>query len=66
MKLLKILKIKVILKIPTLRNINKTSPYFHDASAKTLHDAVSIMMEYQLGMKANKQEIEKIIKFLKH
>lgn len=56
---------KSYFKVPTLRNINKTSPYFHDASAKNLHDAVSIMMEYQLGMKANKQEIEKIVKFLK-
>ncbi|AXH08451.1 cytochrome B6 [Malaciobacter halophilus] len=52
-------------KVPTLRNINKTAPYFHDASAKTLEDAVAIMIEYQLGMQASKDEIDKIVKFLK-
>ncbi|RXJ97985.1 cytochrome B6 [Arcobacter sp. CECT 8986] len=52
-------------KVPTLRNIDKTAPYFHDASAKTLHDAVSVMMEYQLGIEPNEDEIDKIVKFLK-
>lgn len=52
-------------KVPTLRNIDKTAPYFHDASAKTLHDAVSVMMEYQLGIEPNEDEVNKIVKFLK-
>ncbi len=52
-------------KVPTLRNINQTAPYFHDASAKTLDDAVEVMIEYQLGMKPLKREVDKIVKFLK-
>lgn len=52
-------------KVPTLRNINKTAPYFHDASAKSLTDAVSIMIEYQLGIEPVECEVEKIVKFLR-
>lgn len=52
-------------KVPTLRNINQTAPYFHDASAKTLKEAVEIMIEYQLGMKPLENEVDKIVKFLK-
>lgn len=52
-------------KVPTLRNINQTAPYFHDASAKTLEEAVEVMIEYQLGMKPLKSEVDKIVKFLK-
>ena len=33
-------------KVPTLRNIALTAPYFHDASAKELKDAVSAMLKY--------------------
>ncbi|RXJ86171.1 cytochrome-c peroxidase [Arcobacter sp. CECT 8985] len=51
-------------KLPTLRNISETAPYFHDASAKTLRKAVSIMMEYQLGIKPKKSDVDKIVKFL--
>ncbi len=56
---------KKYVKVPTLRNINQTSPYFHDASAKTLEEAVEIMIEYQLGMQPLKEEVDKIVKFLK-
>lgn len=52
-------------KVPTLRNINKTAPYFHDASANSLKKAVSVMIEYQLGIKPIEDEVEKIVKFLR-
>ncbi|MFD2836158.1 cytochrome-c peroxidase [Azotobacter vinelandii] len=51
-------------KVPTLRNVALTAPYFHDASAKTLEDAVDKMAEYQVGMKLSKDEIGKIVAFL--
>ena len=38
-------------KVPTLRNIALTAPYFHDASAKELKDAVSAMLKYQSNVK---------------
>ncbi len=36
-------------KVPSLRNIALTAPYFHDGSAQTLQQAVSVMIEFQLG-----------------
>ena len=56
---------KNVYKVPTLRNIAKTAPYLHDGSAKTLKDVISIMYEYQLGIKANRKDIENIEAFLK-
>ena len=54
-----------VFKVPTLRNINKTSPYFHDASAKTLKEAVLIMSKHNLGMRLSDYQAEKIVVFLK-
>jgi cytochrome c peroxidase len=51
-------------RVPSLRNVALTAPYFHDASAKTLEQAVSVMGEYQLGMNLSEDEITKIAKFL--
>lgn len=56
---------KYYFKVPSLRNIEKTAPYFHDGSAKTLEDAVQKMGYYQLGRKLSKEEIEKITAFLR-
>jgi cytochrome c peroxidase len=55
---------KKIFKVPSLRNVAKTSPYFHDGSVKTLEEAVSKMAEYQLGKNLNKDEIASIVTFL--
>ena len=56
---------KYYFKVPTLRNIEKTAPYFHDGSAATLEDAVKKMGYYQLGQKLSDDEIRKITQFLK-
>jgi cytochrome c peroxidase len=56
---------KNVFKVPTLRNINKTTPYFHDASAKTLKEAVKTMAKYNLGIEIQEVEINKIVAFLK-
>lgn len=55
---------KYVFKVPSLRNVALTAPYFHDASAKTLEDAVDIMFRYQLGRVASKEDKEAIVKFL--
>ncbi|WP_321777349.1 cytochrome-c peroxidase [Sulfurimonas sp.] len=56
---------KNVFKVPTLRNINKTAPYFHDGSAKTLKEALSAMTKHNLGIKLDDKEVKKIISFLK-
>jgi cytochrome c peroxidase len=52
-------------KVPTLRNVEMTYPYFHDGAADTLGEAVDIMGRIQLGKKFSKDENEKIVAFLK-
>lgn len=52
-------------KVPTLRNVELTYPYFHDGGAKTLSEAVDIMGRLQLGKKFEANEIEDIVAFLK-
>ena len=53
-----------VFKVPSLRNIALTAPYFHDGSAKTLDDAVDVMFRYQLGRVASRDDKELIIQFL--
>jgi cytochrome c peroxidase len=52
-------------KVPNLRNVELTYPYFHDGAAETLEDAVDIMGRLQLGRKFTKEENAKIVAFLK-
>jgi cytochrome c peroxidase len=56
---------KFIFRVPSLRNVEKTAPYFHDGSAKQLSDAVRVMAKYQLGRKLTAEEIASIVAFLK-
>jgi cytochrome c peroxidase len=56
---------KNVFKVPTLRNISKTAPYFHDGSAKTLKEALGIMAKHNLGIKLEDEEVNKMIAFLK-
>jgi cytochrome c peroxidase len=52
-------------KVPTLRNVEMTYPYFHDGAAKTLTEAVDTMGRIQLGKKFSKQQNAEIVAFLK-
>ena len=52
-------------KVPTLRNIALTAPYFHDAHAQTLEQAVALMGAYQIGVDFSADEIQKITAYLK-
>jgi cytochrome c peroxidase len=52
-------------KVPTLRNVELTYPYFHDGQADTLTEAVDIMGRLQLGRKYSAQENADIVAFLK-
>ena len=52
-------------KVPTLRNVELTYPYFHDGEAATLGQAVDIMGRLQLGRKFTAQENGRIVAFLR-
>lgn len=52
-------------KVPTLRNVELTYPYFHDGAAHTLTEAVDIMGRLQLGRKFSSEENARIVAFLK-
>ncbi len=54
-----------VFKVPSLRNVAVTAPYFHDASAKTLEEAVDVMFKYQLGRTPSAEDKTLIIQFLK-
>lgn len=54
-----------VFKVPSLRNVELTAPYFHDGSAKTLDEAVEVMFRYQLGRSAPAADKALIVKFLK-
>jgi len=51
-------------KVPSLRNIELTFPYFHDASAKNLNQAVKEMAKYQVDREITEEEAALIAKFL--
>lgn len=51
-------------KVPTLRNIALTAPYFHNGSVKTLEEAVKIMAKVQLDKELSKDEVADIVAFL--
>ena len=55
---------KYYFKVPSLRNISLTSPYFHDGLTPTLKDAVAKMSYYQIGYTLSEQEIDYIVQFL--
>ena len=51
-------------KVPSLRNVALTAPYFHDGSAETLREAVSVMGSTQLGRTFTEEEVGQIEAFL--
>lgn len=55
---------KHVFKVPSLRNVALTAPYFHDASAKSLDEAVDVMFKYQLGRTPTAEDKALIIGFL--
>lgn len=55
---------RMMFKVPSLRNVAETAPYFHDASADTLEQAISRMAEHQLGKQLTAAELAQIKSFL--
>jgi cytochrome c peroxidase len=54
----------MLFKVPSLRNVAKTAPYFHDGSAATLDEAVRQMAHYQLGIDLADDEVVSLVAWL--
>lgn len=55
---------KMVFKVPSLRNVAKTAPYYHDGSIPTLDACVQFMAYYQLGKFLDQQTVDDIVAFL--
>ena len=55
---------RFVFRVPSLRNVAVTPPYFHDGNAETLEQAIKIMVKYQLGRTIPPEDLEQIAQFL--
>lgn len=55
---------KMMFKVPSLRNIEKTGPYFHDGSVADLNEAIKMMAKHQVGKELTAEQIAEIRAFL--
>ncbi len=51
-------------RVPSLRNVAKTAPYFHDGSVADLDDAVRVMGRLQLGRELDQADVDRLVAFL--
>ena len=54
-----------LFRVPILRNVTKTSPYFHNGSVAKIREAVDIMAKHQLGRNLTTVQIDEIVAFLR-
>jgi len=54
----------MLFKVPSLRNVAKTGPYFHDGSAKSLDEAVKMMAQFQVGEELTPSDTKLIVAWL--
>ncbi len=52
-----------LFRVPILRNVTKTSPYFHNGTIDTLRDAIRLMAKHQLGMNPTNKQVNEIVAF---
>jgi cytochrome c peroxidase len=56
---------RYVFRVPQLRNVAQTAPYFHDGSVRSLEEAVAVMIEHQCGDVVNREDVRRITAFLK-
>jgi cytochrome c peroxidase len=56
---------RMLFKVPTLRNVGETAPYFHDGSSDSLEQAVRMMGTHQLGLTLQPAEVAEIAAWLR-
>jgi cytochrome c peroxidase len=54
-----------MVRVPSLRNVAVTAPYFHDGSARTLPEAVRMMGKAQLDLTLPQQDVDDVVAFLR-
>ena len=54
-----------VFRVPSLRNVEVTAPYFHDGRAETLDDAVRVMGRHQLGRELGTEDVRVVVAFLR-
>jgi cytochrome c peroxidase len=54
----------LVFKVPSLRNVEHTNPYFHNGSVTTLQQAVTLMAQHQLGRDLTERQVSQIVAFL--
>ncbi len=54
----------MVFKVPSLRNVVHTGPYFHDGSVGDLHEAVRLMARHQLGKELSEAQVGSIVTWL--
>ena len=55
---------RYVYRVPMLRNVAMTAPYFHDGSVDSLGDAVRVMADVQLGRTLSDEEVDELTAFL--
>ena len=55
---------RFVFRVPSLRMVASTAPYFHDGSVPTLEEAVILMGRYQLGEEISSADVTAIVAFL--
>ncbi|NOX15401.1 MAG: c-type cytochrome, partial [Epsilonproteobacteria bacterium] len=56
---------KFLFRVPLLRNITQTAPYYHNGAVKSLRDVIQIEGKYESGEKLDKKQVDYIFEFLK-
>lgn len=54
-----------VFRVPSLRNVALTAPYFHDGSAQTLEEAITVMARHQLGRTLEPEQVAAVAAFLR-
>ncbi|MCP5113926.1 MAG: c-type cytochrome, partial [bacterium] len=55
---------RMVFKVPSLRNVAETAPYFHDGSIASLERAIRLMAEFQLGREVPDDELKAMVAWL--
>jgi cytochrome c peroxidase len=56
---------RFVFRVPSLRNVALTAPYFHDGTAPTLESAITAMARYQLGRELEPGDVALLVEFLR-
>jgi cytochrome c peroxidase len=56
---------KQLFRVPILRNVTRTAPYFHNGSVEKIEEVVRIMSKYQIGSEFTPEQIDDVVAFLK-